>query len=307
MEVTTVKKHIQAHKLDPFYVFTGDELEAQRIYVNKMSEVTGKPIKRIDQVSDAFKRRGSILKVSYLFVCRDDMDFWKSATDFAALQDLLGDNVLVLQMSTIDKRSKSYKSYTSQIVEFNYMDADVLYKYTQKECSLSDKNTYELINMCECDYGRILLETDKIRQVSKALGISSDEAFFKLLEERAISRPPKDAIFDFVDAMLRADIDRAFELLEECKGIGEPPLRILSVLYTNFRRVLLVQVCESTDICGTTGLSAWDVKLAKKNCGFWASEDLVFFLKTLQSLEQGVKTGEVEEGIALDLLMVSIL
>lgn len=307
MEVTAVKKQIQAKRLDPFYVFTGDELEAQRIYVNKMSEVTGKPIKRIDQVSDAFKRRGSILKASYLFVCRDDIDFWKSATDFAALVELLGDNILVLQMSNIDKRSKSYKSYTSQIVEFHYMDADVLYKYTQRECPLSDKATFELIDLCECDYGRILLEADKIRQTSKALGVSPDEAFSRLLEDKAISRPPKDAIFDFVDAMLRADVGRAFELLEECKGIGEPPLRIVSVLYSNFRRVLQVQVCEDKDICGTTGLSAWDVKLAKKTCGFWASEDLVFFLKTLQSLEQGIKTGEVEESIVLDLLMVSIL
>lgn len=307
MEVTAVKKQIQAKKLDPFYVFTGDELEAQRIYVNKIAEVTNKSIKRIDQVSDAFKRRASILKASYLFVCRDDMDFWKAATPLEDLTELLGDNILILQMTTVDKRSKSYKSYTNQLVVFDYMDDDVLYKYTRKACPLSDDNVFTLIDMCERDYGRILLEADKIGQLSKALKISADAAFSKMLAEKAISRPPKDAIFDFVDAMLRADISNAFELLEECKAIGEPPLRIISVLYSNFKRVLQVQVCEDKDICGTTGLSAWDVKLAKKTVGCWASEDLVFFLKTLQGIEQGIKTGEVEEGIALDFLLTSIL
>lgn len=325
MNVNDVKKQIQSKRFsDRFFVFTGEEIEAQRIYVNKIAEVTGKTVKRIDEVKEAFTRRASILKVSNVFVCRDDQDFWKAATDPELIRELLGDNILILLMTNIDKRSKSYKSYSNQIIEFNYMDADVLYKYVQKECKLSDDNTYKLIDMCENSYSKILLECDKIKQFTEWLvnhgydetpaevylqlpACYPDSAFEYLVQNGVIHRPDKDAIFDFVDAMLRADIDRAFSLLEECKGIGEPPLRIISVLYTNFKRVLQVQVCEDRDVCATTGLSAWDVKLAKQTVGCWRSEDLVFFLKTLQRVEQGVKSGEVEEGIALDLLMVSIL
>ena len=307
MQVREVKKQIQAKRLYPFYAFTGAEIEAQRIYIDKIAEVTGKPVKRIESVREAFNRRASILKISNVYVCRDDMEFWKSATPLETVKELLGDNILILQMTEIDKRSKSYKSYTNEIVDFEYMDADTLYKYVQKQCSLADTNTYELIDICENDFSRILLETDKINTYARACGVSVDEAFSVLVEEGTINRPPKDAIFDFVDALLRADINRAFKLLQECKDIGEVPLRIITVLYSNFKRVLQVQVCESKDICECTGLTPWEVKLAKKTLNCWQSEDLVFFLKTLQRLETALKTGEVEEGTALDLLMVSIL
>ena len=307
MEVTAVKKQIQSKRLDRFFVFTGAEIEAQRIYVNKISEVTGKPIKRIESVKDAFNRRASLLKVSYCFVCRDDMEFWKSATPSETVLELLGDNILILQMTDIDKRSKSYKSYTNEIVEFKYMDADTLYKYVQKVCSLSDENTYDLIDVCENDYSKILLEADKVCRLAVVEQITHDEAYERLLQEGTISRPPKDAIFDFTDAFLRARIEEAFRLLEDCKAIGEPALRIITVLYSNIKRVLQVQVCESTDVCKATGLTPWDVKLAKQTLNCWKSEDLVFFLKTLQRLEKSIKTGEVEEGTALDLLMVTLL
>ena len=307
MQVTEVKKQIQAKRLYPFYIFTGAEIEAQRIYIEKIAEVTGKPVKRIESVREAFNRRASILKISNVYVCRDDMEFWKSATPLETVKELLGDNILILQMTEIDKRSKSYKSYTNEIVDFEYMDADTLYKYVQRQCSLADTNTYELIDICGNDYSRILLETDKINTYARACGVSVDEAFSVLVEEGTINRPPKDAIFDFVDALLRADINGAFKLLQECKDIGEVPLRIITVLYSNFKRVLQVQVCESKDICECTGLTPWEVKLAKKTLNCWQSEDLVFFLKTLQRLETSLKTGEVEEGTALDLLMVSIL
>ena len=308
MEIQQVKKAIQGKaKLCPFYVFTGAEIEAQRIYINKIAEVTGKQIKRIESASGAFNKRAGIIKTSNLFVCRDDMDFWKQAMQYEDVAKLLGDNMLILQMTEIDKRSKASKLYAEQTVTFNYMDSEVLYKYLEMTCSLSDDRAYELIDICECDYSRILLECDKINRYADACACTPDEAYDKLIQDKAITRPPKDAIFDFTDAMLRGQIPQAFRLLEDCKAIGEPSLRIISVLYSNFKRVLQYQVAESKDICKETGLTPFDVKLAKQSAGTWDSRDLVFFLRTLQSIEQGIKQGEIEDSIALDYLMVSIL
>lgn len=308
MEIRAIKQQIQSKRFsDRFFVFTGEEIEAQRIYINKISEVTGKPVRRIEEVKDAFNKQASIIKMSFVFVCRDDDKFWKSATDLENVREMLGDNILILQMTEIDKRSKSYKTYMSQIAEFHYMDADVLYKYLERVCTLSDDRAYMLIEMCENDYSRLLLEADKINRISSALSVDVDAAFDKAISDKVISRPPKDAIFEFVDAMCRAEVEKAFSLLEECKAIGEPALRVISVLYTNFKRVLQYQVAESGDVCEETGLSPFEVKLAKQSAGAWASADLVYFLKTLQKIEQGIKQGEVEEEKALDLLMVQLL
>lgn len=307
MQVNDVKRQIQSKRLDSFYVFTGEEIEAQRIYINKISEITNKPIKRIENVTEAFNKRSSLLKVFNVFVCRDDTEFWKRATDLENLNELLGSNILILEMTSIDGRSKASKLYADRIVEFKYMDEDTLYKHVQRQCSLTDENTYDLIYMCERDYSRLLLEIDKIHAYARARDLSADEAFETLVAEGTISRPPQDAIFAFSDAMLRADIGEAFRLLQECKAFGEAPLKIISVLYSNFKRVLSVQICDSKDVCATTGLTAYDVKIARQFVGAWAGEDLVYFLKTLQSIEQKLKTGEVEEENAIDLLMVLML
>ena len=184
MQVNEVKRQIQAKRLDCFYVFTGEEIEAQRIYINKISEVTNKPVKRIDSAKDAFNKRASIFKTSNIYVCRDDIDFWKSATDVDVVSELLGDNILILQMTDIDKRSKSYKTYSSQIVEFKYMDADTLYKYAHRACSMSDESIFNLIEMCENDYSRVLLEANKVCMYARAGDIDTDEAFLTLAAKR---------------------------------------------------------------------------------------------------------------------------
>ena len=307
MQVNELKRQIHDKRLGSFYVFTGDEIEAQRIYLNKIAEITGKKIVRIEQVGEAFNKRNSLLRAYNLFVCRDDMSFWKSATSVDEIKELLGNNMLVLQMTDIDNRSKASKEYEALTVTFNYMDADVLYKYVQKRCRLSDDNSYDLIERCERDYSRLILELDKVNQYARACGVGVNEAYKVLTSDGTIGTPPKDALFEFVDDMLRAKIQEAFGALEQCKAVGEPPLKVISVLYSSFKRVLQVQACTTSDICKTTGLSAWEVKTAQQTVGSWQIRDLVFFLRTLQSLEQKIKLGEVEEEKALDLLMVLIL
>ena len=300
MEINAVKKQIQSRNLDKFYVFTGEEIEAQRIYINKIAEVTERTVERADGVAIVLHRRASLVSRPTLYVVRDDKDFMQTEKAWAEIDDLLGDKMLILQITSLDKRTKFYNAFKDKIVTFNYMDADILYKYVQKEVKLSDENTETLIAMCERDYGRILLETAKVREYAQIENVAEDTAFETLVADGTIYRPPMDAIFDFTDAVLQAKPNKAYELLEDCKTIGEPSLRLISVLYTNMKRVMQVQTCNSKDISKSTGLSQWDIKCARKNLNFWDSADLVYFLKVLQKVEKGIKTGEIEENIAVE-------
>lgn len=300
MEINAVKKQIKSGELDNFYLFTGDEIEAQRIYINKIAEVTGRVVYRLDTVADVLKQRAGLIKKPTLYVVRDDKDFMQAEKAWSEIDELLDDKLLIFQITVADKRTKFYKFFADRIVTFNYMDVDVLYKYIQKEVSLSDKNTEQLIHVCGSSYGRILLETDKIKQFASQGNVAPDVACEILMRDGTIFRPPEDAIFDFVDAVLQAKPQKAYMLLEDCKAIGEPSLRLISVLYTNVKRVMQVQTCNSNDICKSTGLSAWDVKCAKKNLNYWQGTELVSFLKVLQKVEKGIKTGEIEEAVAVE-------
>lgn len=303
MDIRAVKKQIKGGQLDRLYLFTGDELEAQRIYINKMAEVTGRAVCRLETVSEVIKQKSGLIKVPTLYVVRDDTDFIKAENAWDDITDALGDKMLILQLTTVDKRTKFYKRFSEQIVTFNYMDAEVLHKYVQRECPLQADRAEQLIHVCGNSYGRLLLEADKINQYAKRENISVDVAFDKLIADGAIYEPPEDAIFDFVDAVLQAKPNKAFKLLDECRAIGEPSIKLLSVLYSSAKRVLQVQVCNSKDISKSTGLVAWEINLARKNLNYWSGEDLVYFLKLIQSIEKGIKTGEIEESVAVDVAL----
>ena len=308
MEIREVKKQIQAKRLDNFYLFTGEEVEAQRLYVEKMAEVTGRELTRVECVADALKRRGGGLMASRprLYVVRDDRDFMQSEKAWESVEDLLGDNVLILQITAVDKRTRFYNHYADRIVTFNHMTADVLSKYAYRACPLNEQNLDRLITCCSADYGKVLLEANKINNFASSEGVSVDLACDTLMSEGTISKPPQEAVFDFADAVLQAKPNRAYRLLQDCKAVGSSTLGLISALYTSARRVLQVQACESKDVAEVTGLSAWEIRKARESVGFWDSVDLVRMLKSCQWTEQAIKTGQIEEPLAMDYLMTLI-
>lgn len=134
-----------------------------------------------------------------------------------------------------------------------------------------------------------------------------NEAFEKLLIDGTIYQPPKDAIFDFVDAVLRHEVNKSFNLLQECYDVGEATMVMLSVLFNNTKNVLQVQACENSDVAKSTGLSNWDIKLAKEKLGYYDDDYLVYMLRQIQRVESGIKQGKLDEDVAMQYLLAIIL
>jgi DNA polymerase III delta subunit len=109
-----------------------------------------------------------------------------------------------------------------------------------------------------------------------------------------------------VDAVLKHEVNKAFDLLEQCYAVGESTIVLLSVLYTNIKQVLQVQSCKSNDIAKSTGLTSWQIKCAKEKMGHYSIGDLVYMLKLVRDTEMKIKTGEIEEQMAVPYVMVNI-
>lgn len=315
MTVQEVKTQIRNKSVKHFYIFEGQESKVIDIYINKIAECRKLEVVRADSISEIYSKflSKSLVANNYCYVLRDDKELltqdklWHSL----AVENVQGNNIVILVLTNIDKRGKFYKRFKDDIVEFEHMPENVLIKYIKKELPLSEQNCKKLIDICESDYNRILLELDKIKQY-KAYDIFGgdnefDKAFWELLAQGVIYQPPKDAIFDFVDCVLKHKVNQSFELLQNCRGVGESNIVILSVLYNNVKQVLQVQSCQSKDISKTTGLTVWQVKCAKEKCGYYTVGDLVYFLKLIRKVEKGIKTGEIEESISVDYALVNML
>ncbi len=315
MTVQEVKTQIRNKSVKSFYIFTGPESKVIDIYIGKIAECRKLEVIRADSISEIYSKflSKSLVTNNYCYVLYDDKELLTQDKlwDLLDVENVQGNNVVILVLSNVDKRGKFYKHFKDVIVEFEHLPENVLIKYIKKELPLSDKNCKKLIEICESDYNRILLELDKIKQY-KAYDIfeddnESDTAFSELLSQGVIYQPPKDAIFDFVDCVLKHKVNQSFELLQNCRGVGESNIVILSVLYNNVKQVLQVQSCQSKDTSKTTGLTAWQVKCAKEKCSYYTIGDLVYFLRLIRKVEKGIKTGEIDESISVDYVLVNML
>ena len=132
-----------------------------------------------------------------------------------------------------------------------------------------------------------------------------DKAFEKLLKDGTIYTPPKDAIFDFVDAILDNKTKLAFNLYKQCLAVGEATMVMITVLYNNAKAVLQVQSCESDDLSKSTGLTGFQIMNAKKHIKHFSNRELLYLMDLCQLCQESIVTGIVEEEFVMEYILTS--
>lgn len=168
MEVYSVLNDIKNGTLRNFYIFAGEEWKVQQIYIEQIAKVKNLKIKRINSINDIFNQlqNKSLLSSNFCFVCRDDEAITRNEQLWAQIRKgkIFSNHIYILLLTNIDKRTKFCKEFATEICEFKHLEPRVLQKYIQKEIDLSAKNCKKLMEICENDYGRCLLEIDKIKR-----------------------------------------------------------------------------------------------------------------------------------------------
>ncbi len=305
MERNDVKQHIKTGQLDKFYIFYGCEHAIMKIYIKMMAEKAGLDIVYADSVTDLMTgaRTKSLVKVNHLYIVMDDKEFLDTEKMWDKFKGLK-DDVVVFYYSTADKRKKFWKHFKDKAVEFTQLDTRILTKYIQKEAPFNDKDCELLIDLCANDYGRILLEIDKVKAYSRALAITADSALHELIDKGVIYRQPYDAIFDFVAAFLERRPSKAYNLLQQSKDVGEANMVLLSVLYNNIKTLLQVQSAKDYKALGLNGFAVKNVIAYKGN---YSNAELVKAMKLIRQVEKGIKTGTVPDELSVEYVMVSIM
>lgn len=305
MEISDVKQHIKTGNFDKFYIFYGEEHAVMKIYLNMMAEKLGCKITYVDSLMELMTgvRTKALVSERHLYIIMDDKEYltnekmWEKFTG-------LKDDVVVFYYTTSDKRLKFWKQNKDRAVEFAKLDTRILTKYIQKDAPLSNESCERLIDLCEHDYGRILLEIDKIRAYSIAEAVTPDGALDELIKSGCIYRAPKDAIFDFVAAFLERRPAKAYDLLQQSKAVGEANMVILSVLYTNIKQLLQVQSAKDYKALGFNGFVLKNILPYRNN---YSNGELVKAMKLIRECEKGIKTGQIPDDLSIEYLMVQIM
>lgn len=319
MDVSALKAKIKSKQIPHYLIFTGSEWKVQQIYIRQIAKVLGIEVVYLDSYSEVYSkiRSRTLTSSSKLFIIRDDTEIQTNDKITAqSITDSLKDNLLIHILTTTDKRKKYYKDNQDRIVDFEPLSDSALKKYIKREINLSDNNCQRLIEVCEHDYGRILLEIDKIKWYQKSTvdhqwdgveQLNINDCFKNLLADGTIYTPPYDAIFDLVAAILDRKVNKAFDLLQQSYAVGEATMVMLSVLYNNAKAVLQVQTYKGDNLSKGAGLTGWQIKNAKPHVKKYSDKELVHMLQMIQKVESGIKTGQIEDEIAMSYLLVSVL
>lgn len=129
--------------------------------------------------------------------------------------------------------------------------------------------------------------------------------------ETLVSHAREEKIFELVDCVGRRQTARALELLHYLLEQEEPALRILTMLARQVR--ILIQVHElrsqglvPPEIAGRLGLAPWMVDKFIKQARRFDMAQLEAAHQRLVETDWAIKTGKMEEMLALDLLVVGL-
>lgn len=293
-----------------FNLFYGDECKVMDIYIEHM---IGRSVRiDTDSVAKALSecRKRGISNKPKCIIVHGDEEFIKAekSWDIVKQEFEKSQNRVIIRYTQLDKRRSFYKHFQDDFVQFEYLSDDVLLKHID---GLSEKNAIDLISRCENDYGKILLESDKVKILSDATGRTLDDSY-RILAEQGLLYVPfgkvDDVVKKFSEAILYGDINRAFKQLEKVKLVGAEPLLVLAYLYNGFKAMLLVQGSGNcSDLTAKTGLNYYIIKNTKELMGGYSTKELKKALDVIVDVEQSIKSGKIIPSIALDYTVINIM
>ena len=307
-------KQINSKTVPHYNIFFGEEIAVMKIYQQKVLDIGYRPV-YCDTVQQAVSMatKKTLDNSTKCFIVQDDLDYQKQDKIWQKVENIFNksSHIIILKYSTLDKRKAFYKHHEANLVYFEKLSEEVLSKHikTALQGKANEDTINNIINICENDYNRILLECDKILKYAKVSGRSVDESFNTLVEQNIIYQPIGDITFKITDSILLRDYNNVYKFIYLAKLKQEPAILVLSVLYDGFKQILMVQGLGSdrTNAAKRTGLTPWQVKQAMEKMGAYSLKELVSAMDTIRDIEQGIKTGTIDDDVALDCAVLNIL
>lgn len=317
MELVDLMKKISNNDIPHFLIFFGEEQKIIDIYIQNIVQLAGVKKVVVDNVSQAIKDNGkkSLDKSIKVYVATEDTAFLTKDESWENVRKSMHKNYLILRYHSLDKRSAFVKKNQQNIVEFSHLSDEVLQQYIQRDLpDLSDENVSKLISYCNKDYGRILMEVDKVKQYNEYIndltnGISVDDCFEELDKQGLFHKEIGDITFELTNAILGGYPEKAIQKLDEAKRKGEPAMMIASILYNGFRNLLAYQGLGNNKqrAMERTGMTKGELYGCTKNVGGYNINEVKRNMLFCQEIESGIKMGKIDEDIALDYLVLTCI
>lgn len=243
----------------------------------------------------------------------EDSGFFKNASPELAeyLGHLPETTFFVFVEDEVDKRGKLYKTVKSKgsVVEFKTQKEETLQRWILKTLKDEGKNitraTMELfLEKTGTDMKNISMELEKLLCYTLGREVITSQDVEEVCITQTVNK-----VFEMVNAIAEKKQAKALELYYDLLALKEPPMRILYLITRQFNILLQVKELrghgyDGNAIAGRLGVQNFIVRQALRQTEYFTEEQIRKIVERCVSTEEAVKTGNLNDKLAVELIIV---
>lgn len=317
-----LSQDIKEHKFKPVYLLFGEEAFLKKSYKNQMKQAMvgddtmnfhqfegkGLDLKEVISLADTMPFFGE-----RRLILMEDTGLFKSAGAEALVEYLpqMPDTTCLLFVeSEVDKRSKLYKKVKSlgYAAEMARQDTRQLSSWAggilAKEGKKITGRTMELfLSKTGDDMENIRMELEKLISYTMGRDVITDQDVEEICTTRVANK-----IFEMVAAISGRKTRQAMDLYEDLLTLKEPPMRILFLIGRQFNQILQVkelmnQGMDRGTIASSLKMQPFVVGKVMPQARTFSREQILSYVTLCVDAEESVKTGRLDDRLAVELLI----
>ena len=217
------------------------------------------------------------------------------------------DNILILICKKLDNKRKIVKLLKDKGTlisgEANIYD---IIKNNLEDFSMDNRTINYFINYCSNDLEKILNELEKLKC------FKLDEKVITIADiNKVVIRTLDDNVFDFLNAVVKKDKNKAYEIYQELLYKGEEETKLLVMTADQIRLIynckcLLEEGMKQNDIASFLEVHPYKVKLAITDSYSYSKKELLSILNKLFEIDKSIKTGKEYGKIGFEMFILSL-
>lgn len=317
----TINEDIKSGQYKTVYLLYGEESFLKQCYKKKIKEAVAG-----DDTMNYNYFEGKGLDVNELISLSDTMPFFSDKrliiiedsgffkTSSEALADYLpmipDTTCIVFVEDAVDKRNRLFKKVKElgHAAEMKRQDSAQLARWAgtilaQNGRKITGSTMNLFLERTGDDMENIRMELEKL--ISYTMG---SDAVTTEDVEAVTTVQVTNKIFDMVNAIVTRKTRLAMDLYEDLLTLKEPPMRILFLIARQFNQLLLVK--EMTAKGADRGTIASKLKIppfvagkVSAQAGAFTREQILSYVKGCVEAEEAVKTGKMNDRMAVELLI----
>ena len=297
MSIRQLKKDLEAgNYLEKLIIFkySKNKFLAEQ-YVNEISNILGLTPKYVSDINEV-QPIDSIFETEG---CNPNLYIY-NIDKLETPMDYNGNDYVIIITANISKDVETKNKVVDMPDIENWQIKDYLYSNLE---GIKTEYIDWLLDNSQYDLYRLQSEIDKFSLFNPN---ERNILFQKMLDDNAFDDMTKYNIWDISNCIVKKDISTLSQIHSEIHNIDVEPMALLSILYQNFRKLIMVWM-NKNPIPDNTELTTKQIYAINKLPRVWDANQLTQIFKFLTEIDFKIKTGQLPMEYLRDYLIINIM